>query len=159
MDELTAAERLARDVVQAVAADELPLFDENVSAARRTGVGGSSGDDVLGIGIEATAVLTPMIIALAKVAVGAAWTMVSPAFAKKAAGPVARLRAVVRKVPLVRWLIPAEKDPGELPQLNPEQLEGIRELVEGRALALGTPVAKAALLAEAVTGRLAVAQP
>jgi len=45
VDQLTAAERLAREVVETAAADELELFDRHVVAARRTRVG--SGDDVL----------------------------------------------------------------------------------------------------------------
>ena len=159
MDGLTAAERIARDVVGAVAADELPLLIENVEAARRAGADRRGRDDILGIGVEATAVLSPIIIALAKFAVRAAWQKASPAIAKKAAGPLARIRSLLRRVPLARALVPAEKDPAGLPQLDPQQLDEIRQLVEARALALGTTPSNASLLAEAVAGRLAVAQP
>ena len=103
--------------------------------------------------------LTPLIIALAKFAAGIAWRMASPAFAKKATGPLSRVRAFLRTVPLVRLLVPTETDPSELPPLNSRQLEKIQMLVEARALALGTSAANSSLLAEAVVGRLAVAQP
>lgn len=158
MDRLTATEQLARDVVQTVAADELQLFDEVVVAARRPGAVVPKGEDVLGVGIDAAAVLTPLIISLVKFAVGAGWKMVSPALAKQAAGPLARIRVLLHKVPVLWRLVPPEQDPVGLPTLNPEQLEELREVVEARAKALGTSAPESSLLAEAVVGRLALAQ-
>lgn len=139
---------LVRDVVTAFAPEERPLLaaleslDEADAARRLTGV--TKRDDPLGSGIGELVVLATPIV----------WTAVQEA-AKRigaSAGEDAadHARTALRK----RWGKRKPVAAAPLPEFGPAELEVIRARVLELAIQSGMKAPKAALLAEAVHGRL-----
>ncbi|MGW6331319.1 hypothetical protein [Nocardia rhamnosiphila] len=142
---------VVRDVIAQVAPEELPMVDRLRPLGDRAAVRMLSrrkrSRDLLGFGIDEVVVLASPVV----------WIVVSEAVARftdsalTGGGRAARsgLRRVFRRGPV---------DP-EIPPLDREQIAGIRAQVLDSALRSGMDSDRAAIVADAVAGRLALAAP
>jgi hypothetical protein len=146
------AAELARELVASLAPQELPLFGAVSRAFLEAGgevrQGRGGGDEVLGFGLaEAAALLTPAALAVS-VAVGRHLAEeIRKAFVAEASGFVAaQLRRLFRREPAAVTLTQA-------------QLAQVRAIALEAAGRVRLPADRAALLADALVGRLAAGGP
>jgi hypothetical protein len=142
---------VVRDVIAQVAPEELPLVDRLRPLGDRAAVRMLSGRkhtrDLLAFGIDEIVVLASPVL----------WIVVSEAVAHftdraiTGGGRAARsgLRRLFRRAPVDQ----------EIPPLDREQIAGIRAQVLDSALRSGMDADRAAIVADAVAGRLALAAP
>lgn len=151
-DELVSA--LSRHIVAETAPEELPLF-RSVSRVYlehggRLPASGRQRDEMLGFGAEAAvALLTPVVLDVAKTVVSFLLTRARAAVAKRAGDAVDD--AVARAFARLLGAKPAQHEP----HLVPAELEEVRRLAYERARALDLPEEKATLLADSLVGGLA----
>lgn len=151
---------LARPAVARVEPDELPLLEATVAAARRPWVRwrASRSEDMLGFGWDES------IPAVSMAALGAAQAVLAylgaqagEALREEASTAIRdRLRGLLRRRALRR----AARRASVLDTpLAPEQLRQVRQIAVDKATALGLDRPRAELVADAIVGRLAVAEP
>ena len=151
-DEL--ARELAREVVAQVAPPELPIFNaaskayfDNPDQALRQ----RSRDEMLGFGVESIALLTPYALAIAKPVVALLMRELAKQVQAQSSDVIL---AWVRRLLRRRDQKAEEAAEPEVKPLTPEQLNRVRELALGKAREFDLEEDKAALLADAMVGRL-----
>lgn len=158
--ELVAA--VARRAIADAAPEELPLFSATSAAyfsdPGRVTKPREGQDTMLGFGVDAALVLvTPAALEAAKAVVRFVASEIATA-AKAGAAP--RIQAVVRRLfgladEPARDAAAPEADP-EVPPLSPDQLRQVRQVVTDTADRLRLSKDRAAVLADAIVGTLAV---
>lgn len=155
-NEQTMVVALARDALQQIAPDELPLLEDTAKAyfgRSRRGREAQESDEVLGFGVGAVAmILTPVVLRLAKEALRFAAEQAAKAAMDEAGGILRRLlrrlAARLRRSGKDRSLV--------LDPLTTHQLGLVRDLVFRRGQELGLPEDKAGLMADTIVGGLAL---
>jgi hypothetical protein len=147
---------LSRAVVQQLAPEELPLFRVASQAYLRNPqcvpAAGEAKDDMLGFGPgEAVALLTPVVLPVAAAVISFLIDEVGKALRSQSAATV---QAAVTR--LFQGAA-AQNGSGERPPaLTPEQFAQVRAVAFKKARLLGLSESRAKLLADAITGGVAV---
>lgn len=152
-DELAA--ELAREVVADTAPAELPLFratsraffeDPDRALQQR------SKDEMLGFGVETVALLTPYALAIAKPVITLLMSELAKQVQERSADTVVTwVRRLLRRPDED---VTEQGTEPEIPPLSAEQLSRVRRLALDKARELDLDEGKAALLADAMVGRL-----
>ena len=147
-------EAISRDVIESVAPEELPIFDENKSQYLRqadgaVGGGAEANDEPLGFGVgEAVQLISPYVVAIIREVVKFVGSQVAEAARDEAGG------AITNWVKKLFKRFRHEED--SHPSLTQEQLKEVREVAVQKALALRISKQKAETLADSVVGTLAI---
>ena len=151
---------LSRDVVQAVAPAELPLFNaisrEYAKNPDKAVKAAADGDEVLGFGVAAGLLLTPIIMSVAQTVLKFVRDEILKLARQEATNAVDKTARTL----VARVLAPKAQDkalPHHAPALNPDQLLEVRKVAISRALSLDLPRDQAERLADAMVARLAIA--
>ena len=148
---------LSRDVVSAIAPEELPLFraqSEAFFADPEAALHATPPrDNALGFGVAlAVQLLTPIILSVMKEAVQFLVDELQQSAKEEASGTIA---AALKS--LKQRLFASKDETSEVPALTEAQLERIRNAAHSKARDLQLSEEQCTLLADAVVGRLAVA--
>lgn len=150
VEEQDLSTELSRDVLETLAPDELPFFDEVVTDSRnqRKVISAKRRDEPLGFGIELS-LLAPYVVAVMPTVIHfLGGVFASVAEQEAATGLKAIIRQLFRHEP---------SDGASKVKLTAEQGRQIQEMTCSQAMAVGLNRERAGLLADAVVGALAIA--
>lgn len=154
-EERELATELAREAAGGVAPTEVLLFDEIAAEFWKdpgSAVRDGAGPEAVGFGIDA-ALVTPVLLAMAMPVIKELAAQLGAAVKEKAG---TRLTVLVRRALRLPVTGPPEVL-DEVPALSREQLGRVRDAAAKEARRLGVEPPVAAVLADAITGRLATA--
>lgn len=140
------------DVVEQVAPEELPVFEETASeyfADPDAVLNPRRRDEAVGFGLDAV-LATPLVLAVVTHVLQYLGSVVVEAIDGEVRPWLVR---VVRRL-LRRKDAPEVVTRGPVPRLTPEQVMAVRDVARARARALGVQDEQADLLADAIVGRL-----
>jgi hypothetical protein len=150
VEEQSLSTELSRDVLESLAPDELPFFDDVVTDLRhqrKVIPDTRRRDEPLGFGTELS-LLAPYVVTVMPAVVHFLSDVLASVAEQEAA---AGLEAVIRR------LFRRPSDGPARVNLTAEQGRQVREVTRGRAIAVGLDRERAELLADAVVGALSVA--